>query len=310
MTFVHPLWLFFALAPLHGSHSVGARTARRLPLLLKAASFAAALNRVCRAHAAVAAHQSWRSCLGGYVRQRDARRLEARFFAMVQQIESERGSNWMKVVPFAAKPRLLTANELAKGVHLSTSASPAGDSTNIEAALAGSMAAVPAGYIPRLVLISDGNENEGSSARAIAQMRRLQVPVDTIAIEGRPTTDLRLDSLSIPHVAYAGEQIPLDLTIHSPAAAARRWMLPWKVKPLGSNTVQLEAGVNTLRVHARLEHHRRHLHFRRVSAPRIRRTCLSSKPLPCAVPKSSIFQKIRPAAIPTCCTFSNKGPLM
>jgi len=114
------------------------------------------------------------------------------------------------------------------------------------------MAAVPAGYIPRLVLISDGNENEGSSARAVEQMRRLQVPVDTIALHGRPTTDLRLDSLSIPHIAYAGEQIPIDLSVQSPAAARATVEVSVEGRPLGSNVVQLEPGVNTLRVHARL----------------------------------------------------------
>ncbi len=108
----------------------------------------------------------------------------------------------MKVVPFAAKPRLC-ASEVGEGVQLATTSGVGGESTNIEAAVAGSMAAVPANYIPRVVLISDGNENEGSSARAIAQMRRLQVPVDTIAISGRPATDLRLDSVSVPHIAYA-----------------------------------------------------------------------------------------------------------
>ena len=156
-------------------------------------------------------------------------------------MEGQRRGNWMKVVPFGAKPRLLTTEEMTKGVHLETSGSPNGDATNIESALADSMAAVPTGYIPRLVLISDGNENEGSSARAIAQMQRLQMPVDTIAVAGRPTTDLRLDSVSIPHVAYAGEQIPLDLTIHSPAATRATVDVAVEGKPLGSNAVQLRS---------------------------------------------------------------------
>ena len=83
-------------------------------------------------------------------------------------------------------------------------------------------------------------------------MRRLQVPVDTIALAGRPGTDLRLDSLALPDIAYAGEQIPIDLTIQSPADARATVDVSVEGRPLGSSTVQLTAGANTLRVHARL----------------------------------------------------------
>jgi Ca-activated chloride channel family protein len=251
MTFLHPWWLVLLLAPAAWVVLSWRNTARPLPLLLKAASFAAAL--IAFAEPTLLLPQTKVGAVllvdtSASVTPADLQKAST----LVEEIEGDRGGNWMKVVPFAAKTRLLSADEAAKGVHLKTSASPAGDATNIEAALASSMAAVPAGYIPRLVLISDGNENEGSSARAIAEMRRLHVPVDTIAIEGRPTTALRLDSLSIPQVAYAGEQIPLDLTIHSPAPARAVVDVAVEGRPLGSSAVQLEAGVNTLRVHARL----------------------------------------------------------
>ncbi len=251
MTFVYPWWLVLLLAPAAWVAWSWPRTARRLPLLLKAVSFAAALIAFAEPTLLLPRTKVGAVVLvdtSASITKADLKRASS----LVEDIEGERGGNWMKVVPFAEKPRLLAPNEVSQGVHLVTSALPLGDATNIEAALASSMAAVPAGYIPRLVLISDGNENEGSSARAIAQMRRLQVPVDTIAIDGRPSTDLRLDSVSIPHVAYAGEQIPLDLTIHSPAAARATVDVAVEGKPLGSNTVQLEAGINTLRVHARL----------------------------------------------------------
>jgi Ca-activated chloride channel family protein len=251
MTFVHPLWLLLVIVPIGWAAWSWHRTARPLPLILKAASFAAVLIAFAEPTLPLPRTKVGAVVLvdtSASVTRSDLKKASS----MVDAIEGERGGNWMKVVPFAAKPRLLAANEVSKGVHLVTTAAPDGDATNLEAALGSSMAAVPAGYIPRLVLISDGNENEGSSARAIAQMRRLNVPVDTIAIEGRPSTDLRLESVSIPHVAYAGEQIPLDLTIQSPAAARATVDVAVEGKSLGSSAVQLEAGSNTLRVHARL----------------------------------------------------------
>ena len=251
MTFVHPLWLVLLIAPIAWLFLTWQSTARRLPLSLKAASFAAAIIAFAEPTMPLPRTKVGAVVLvdtSASVTKADLQRAST----MVEEIEGERGSNWVKVVPFGAKPRLLTSSEVSKGVQLASSASPVGDATNIEAALVGSMAAVPAGYLPRMVLISDGNENEGSSARAIAQMRRLQVPVDTIAISGRPTTALRLDSISLPRVAYAGEQIPLDLTIHSPAPVRATVDVAVEGKPLGSSSLQLDAGVNTVRVHARL----------------------------------------------------------
>ena len=239
MTFVHPWWLLLALAPVAWIALSWRTTARRLPLVLKATSFAAALIAFAEPTMLLPRTKVGAVVLvdtSASVTRADLKRASA----MVEQIEGERGSNWVKVVPFAAKPRLLALSEVDKGVQLEPTAGVSGDSTNIEAAIAGSMAAVPANYIPRLVLMSDGNENEGSSARAIAQMRRLQVPVDTIAISGRPSTDLRLDSVSVPHAAYAGEQIPIDLTIHSPAPTRATVDVSVEGKSLGSNSVQLE----------------------------------------------------------------------
>jgi Mg-chelatase subunit ChlD len=251
MTFIHPWLLLLALAPLLWAAYAWRETARRLPLVLKAASFCAVLVALAeptlilpRAKVGVVVLVD----TSASITPDDLRRASA----LVSEIEEERGGQWMKVVPFAAKPRLLASREVAQGVRLLPAASPMGDSTNFEAALESSMSAVPAGYLPRLVLISDGNENEGSSARAIAEMRRLDVPVDTIALAGRASTDLRLDSMSLPRAAYAGEQIPIDLTVQSPADARATVDVSVEGRPLGSNTVQLAAGVNTLRVHARL----------------------------------------------------------
>jgi Ca-activated chloride channel family protein len=249
---VHPWLLLPIIAPVFWVAYGWRDTARRLPLLLKAASFCAALIAFAEPMLTLPRTKVGAVVLvdtSASVTPADLQRASS----LVAAMERERGGNWVKVVPFAGQTRLLAGDELAHGIHLKSAASPLGDSTNLEAALESSMSAVPANYIPRLVLISDGNENEGSSARAIAQMRRLQVPVDTIALEGRPSTDLRLDSLSIPRIAYAGEQIPIDLAIRSPGNARASVEVSVEGRMLGANTVRLEGGMNTLRVHARLK---------------------------------------------------------
>ena len=158
----------------------------------------------------------------------------------------------MKVVPFATQPRQLKPEEVSNGVHFVEAANDSANGTNFEAALTSSMSAIPSGHIPRLVLISDGNENEGSTARAIAELQQLHVPVDTIPLTGRSPSGLVLESLSMPKEAYAGEQIPIDLTVQSPKSERGIIDISAEGKKLGSDPVQIQSGTNVLRVHARV----------------------------------------------------------
>ncbi len=115
------------------------------------------------------------------------------------------------------------------------------------------MAAIPNGYLPRFLLISDGNENEGSAVRAIAQLRRLQIPVDTIPLGGKSSSALRLQSVSLPHDAYSGELIPIDLTVFSPVPTPATLDIYAEGKVLGHQAVNLEAGANSVRLDARVK---------------------------------------------------------
>lgn len=177
----------------------------------------------------------------------------ARASAIVNDIARHKGRNWMNVVPFATQTRRLSSAETAGELHLSQTSGDAANGTNLELALINTMAAVPAGYLPRLVLLTDGNENEGSSTRAIAELQQLRVPVDTIPLAGRPKSGLRLEALSMPREAYAGEQIPIDLTIYSPQTVRASVEVFAEGKSLGANPLDLETGMNTVRVHARVK---------------------------------------------------------
>ncbi len=172
--------------------------------------------------------------------------------AIASTVVRQRGNNWVAVVPFAGESRTPEPAELSNGVHLVHTSGEAGGATNLESALIESVARIPGGFIPRVVLISDGNENEGSTARALVQLQQLQIPVDTIPLAGRSSTSLRLESLSVPPEAYAGEQIPIDLTVSSPEKISASVAVSAEGKDLGNNPVQLQPGANLIRIHARL----------------------------------------------------------
>ena len=173
--------------------------------------------------------------------------------AIAADISKQRGSNWLRVVPFSDHARELGPDETAHGIHLVPASNVAADTTNFEAAISDSLSAMPAGFIPRIVLMSDGNDNQGSAARAISGLRQLHVPVDTIPLTGRSTGGLRLISVSMPKTAFAGEQIPIDLHLEAPSAIQASVSLSAEGKPLGNSSVSLQAGANDIRVHARVK---------------------------------------------------------
>ncbi len=252
MTFAHPWILLLILAPLGWAVREWPLNARPLNLAMKAASFALILIALAEPSITMPETKTGAVVLvdtSASVSDADLRRESS----IVSGIAASRGRNWMRVVPFARRPREMQAGETSAGWRLQHTPGDEGKATDLEAALRDSMSAVPFGRIPRLVLISDGNENEGSSARAIAQLQRVAVPVDTFAVDGRVRSGLQLVSASMPRQAYAGEQIPIDLRIESPSDLEASIDITADGKEIGANPISLKAGTNELRVHTRVK---------------------------------------------------------
>src|SRR6185295_18204413 len=106
---------------------------------------------------------------------------------------------WTQIIPFARATRSASREEKSKdGWHLRHSGATAGHGTNLEAAIRDGAAALPAGMVPRLLLVSDGNENLGSVSRGMWQAQQLGIPIDTVPLTGRPKPGLLLESVSLP----------------------------------------------------------------------------------------------------------------
>ncbi|HEX4773485.1 MAG TPA: VWA domain-containing protein [Bryobacteraceae bacterium] len=174
----------------------------------------------------------------------------ARATQVIQQVAAHRGSNLLTVVPFAAEPQQSQTPEGAQLLKISHSS---GMGTDLEAALTEATASIPAGYQPRVLLLSDGNENQGSVARAMAQLQRLHIPVDVVPLAGRSLTNVTISSVALPAAAYEGEQIPVTLTIESPAATTGSLDFSADGKSLGSQSIDLAANSNVIRAHVRMK---------------------------------------------------------
>jgi len=251
MTLLHPWFVLLGAFPLVYVVWAWQSSARHLGLALKALSLSAIILALSEPVLIIPATKTATVVLVDTSDSVSSDDL-ARASSIATAIEKERGRNWVRVVPFARRIRPFAPEEIAGKLSLRR-ASFGADATDIEAALNESIAAIPPGYLPHVVVISDGNENQGSTARAIAQIERLHIPVDTIAMSGRSEQSLKLASVAMPHDAYAGEQIPIDLSIDAPHPVRATIEIFAEGKPLGSQSVQLNGGLNAVRVHARVD---------------------------------------------------------
>ena len=251
MTLEHP-WIL-VLLPLPAAWLLWQwrRTTRKYGLVLKALAAAAVVLALAQPVISVWETKMAVAVLVDTSASVSAQDLE-RGSQIATRIERASGRHLVRVMPFAARVRPTTPAERDGGWKLHATPGAAGRSTNIEAAVLDAVAAMPAGLVPRVVLITDGNQNAGSASRAAWQARDTGVEIDTYLLKGRPQPELRLDAVSFPSLTFAGERFPIELTVHSPAKTAGTVTITAEGRALGSSTVALEPGLNYVNVQASL----------------------------------------------------------
>jgi len=245
MTFENPWMLLLALLPLGWLWYEWQRGVQRIATLLKVLSLICVALALAEPRMKTDETKMAVSVLvdtSASVSEQDLGRANA----IVKAIASEKGRHWTKIIPFAR-----TTRQLADGVDVvKPAAGPQARGTDLEAAVRDGIAAMPEGLVPRVLLISDGKENKGSVARATWQAQQLGVPIDTIALAGRPKPALRLEAAIMPVNAFTGDRFPIDLEIISPKRTSGTIEIAAEGKVLGTTPMTLEAGANQLRVHA------------------------------------------------------------
>jgi len=251
MTFDRMWVLAIAWVPLAWMFFEWRRTSRRGALVLKALSLAAILLALAEPRLNVSETKVAVAVLVDTSASVSSADLE-HASRIADSIASERGRHWMRVIPFARSTRSLDRAESQKPWHLLPTSGEAGRATDLEAAIREAAATLPAGLVPRIALISDGRQNKGSVARAAWQAKQLGVPIDTFAMKGKPEPALHLESVSLPSIAFTGEQFPIDIVVSSPKAGPAEVELSAEGRTLGKTQVQLAAGETPLRLHASL----------------------------------------------------------
>ncbi len=249
MTFDRAWVLALAWLPLAWMVFEWRRTQRKLALVLKALCFIAILLALSEPRLSLDETKVAVAVLVDTSASATPADLE-RASQLARSMTGAKGRNWVRVVPFARSTRPLNPPEEQNNWHLANTVGEAGRATDLEAAVREAIASLPAGMVPRVALITDGKENKGSIARASWQAQQLGIPIDTFALNGRPKPALRLESISLPSLAFTGEQFPIDVVVSAPAAGPAQVELSAEGRPLGQSQVNLEAGSNSLRLHA------------------------------------------------------------
>lgn len=251
MSFEYNWVLFVALLPLAWLAYEWPRTSRRLGLILKALSFGAIIVALARPSITLPESKLAVAVLVDTSASASQADLD-RASNLASDLTKARGRNWVGVMPFARSTRPLEAAEAKGTLRLVSTSGEPGRATDLEAAVREAIASLPGGMIPRIALVSDGNENQGSFARAAWQARELGIPIDTFALNGRAKPAVRLESLTIPPAAFTGEQFPIDLVVSAPAVTPAEVELDAEGRTVGKTSVSLNAGENSLRLHTSL----------------------------------------------------------
>ncbi len=244
MSFAHP-WLLLLLAlPAAWTFWEWGKTYRRAGLLLKAAVFSLILLALAEPR-----WSSWERQVAVAVLADESGSVPAeqqeQTRALVREIRAAAGDNPVRPIAFNDRTRRGLAGEGNRG--------GGARGTDLEEAIRGALTALPSDRVSRIVLASDGLENDGSVERAVYQARERGVPVDVIALPGRAAPALRLAGVSMPAQAFVGERFPIELAIESPAATPVSIRLSAEGAELGVSQATLRPGRNLVTVRARLE---------------------------------------------------------
>ena len=150
----------------------------------------------------------------------------------LKRAQEQKGGNRVAFLPFAAaigdvqdepvtfgeRPSILgkvedpTEPARARGSQATGEESEKRDGTNLAAAIEAAAGYMPPGYVPHIVVLTDGNETDGN---AVAAASRSRVPVSTIPLPTRSEPEVQVSEVSVPAEVREGEPFFVDVTVHS-----------------------------------------------------------------------------------------------
>jgi uncharacterized membrane protein len=120
--------------------------------------------------------------------------------------------------------------------------------TDLERGLRLGAALLPAGYRPRLVLLSDGKENVGNAMAEVQRLRQRGFTVDVVNFAPTPGPETLIKNIEAPGLLRLGEKLDATLTISASAATRATLRIYQDQALLESRPLSLQAGDQQVRV--------------------------------------------------------------
>ncbi len=89
---------------------------------------------------------------------------------------------------------------------------PARDGTLLSSAIDTAAGFIPPGFVPQIVVLSDGNETAGD---ALSAATRSRIPISTIALPSRTEPEVQVAQVNVPAEVREGEPFFVEVTIES-----------------------------------------------------------------------------------------------
>ncbi|MDB4953498.1 MAG: von Willebrand factor type [Myxococcales bacterium] len=128
----------------------------------------------------------------------------------VDDLEKAEGSGNLQLITFAEKPSVARKQD---GSALSASVkrhADAGAGTDTQAAMQLAYGLYPDGYLPRMVIVSDGNQTQGDAAVEAYRARELGVHISWRTFDQDKTSEVRVVGVTVPDEIKVGQ--PYEVT--------------------------------------------------------------------------------------------------
>jgi Ca-activated chloride channel family protein len=165
-----------------------------------------------------------------------------------------------RVVAFGATAAALDGTAaLRQLAHMDPGATGAGitavvrHGTDLEAALGAARAELATGFVPRIVLFTDGGSTAGDTDAAVMQLVQAHIPVSVEPLAPRSLGDAWIDGLDLPEHVPAGAPFTATVRIGSQREAQALVEIRSDGQIVGTQSVAVSRGMTTVAISAVLD---------------------------------------------------------
>jgi len=177
--------------------------------------------------------------------------------AYVDSIEAAQGDGNLQLVTFAEKP-IVVRKQDGKPLSAVIARHPgAGAGTDTQAAMQLAYGIYPDGYVPRLVIVSDGNQTQGDVAVEAYRAKELGVRVSWRTFDQDKTSEIRVVGVTVPDDIKVGQPYDVTAEVWSTEPQAATLALQQDEFPNGLEPVkqvQLREGKNLIKFKSDAKH--------------------------------------------------------